>query len=140
MFGVAHCNKLWNQSIEYSSFFLLFLQTNIYSVAEPPKANAPVFSPQRSKMATPETRKRPNILITGVPGTGKTTLAPKVASNLNFEYIDVPNEIKKHNLVGEYDENYKCHILDEDKLLDHLQAIPKAQSLFEYVLGANGFG
>ncbi|PIO63949.1 hypothetical protein TELCIR_14434 [Teladorsagia circumcincta] len=35
-----------------------------------------------------ETRRRPNILITGTPGTGKSTLAQEVASRLQFDMID----------------------------------------------------
>lgn len=74
-------------------------------------------------MSTPETRKRPNILITGTPGTGKSTLAPRVASNLNMEFINVADEIKTHGLHGDFDAEYQCHVLDEDKLLDFLQVL-----------------
>lgn len=40
-------------------------------------------------MATAETRQRPNVLITGSPGTGKSTLAEQVAETLQFDHIDV---------------------------------------------------
>lgn len=72
-------------------------------------------------MATSATRQRPNILITGTPGTGKSTLATKVAENLGFTYIDAAKEIKDNELYAEYDEKRKCHVLDEDAFLDHLQ-------------------
>ncbi|UMM15729.1 hypothetical protein L5515_013046 [Caenorhabditis briggsae] len=71
-------------------------------------------------MATPETRHKPNILITGSPGTGKSTLAQQVAEKLGFEFIEISKEVRENNLQGEFDEQYNCHVLDEDKLLDHI--------------------
>ncbi|EGT38247.1 hypothetical protein CAEBREN_17186 [Caenorhabditis brenneri] len=71
-------------------------------------------------MATPETRRKPNILITGSPGTGKSTLGQQVADRLGFEFIEVSKEVRENNLQGEFDEQYNCHVLDEDKLLDHI--------------------
>uniref|UniRef100_A0A914WYF6 Adenylate kinase isoenzyme 6 homolog n=1 Tax=Plectus sambesii TaxID=2011161 RepID=A0A914WYF6_9BILA len=72
-------------------------------------------------MATSATRLRPNILIAGTPGTGKSTLAAQVADSLGFTHIDVGKEIRENDLHSGYDEEYKCHVLDEDKLLDHLE-------------------
>ncbi|CAJ0960240.1 unnamed protein product, partial [Mesorhabditis belari] len=72
-------------------------------------------------MATPETRQRPNILITGSPGTGKTTLAAQVAEKLGYDFINVSEEVKNHRLYSEFDEEYQSHVLDEDKLLDHIE-------------------
>ncbi|CAI5443412.1 unnamed protein product [Caenorhabditis angaria] len=72
-------------------------------------------------MATAETRLRPNILITGSPGTGKSTLGQQVAEKLAFDFIEIGKEVRENQLYEEYDEQYKCHVLDEDKLLDHIQ-------------------
>ncbi|VDL69973.1 unnamed protein product [Nippostrongylus brasiliensis] len=68
-----------------------------------------------------ETRQRPNILITGTPGTGKSTLAQEVASRLQFDVIEVGKEVREHGLVSEYDPRLNCHVLDEEKLLDHME-------------------
>ena len=38
------------------------------------------------------------IIISGTPGTGKTTLAKKLAKKLDFEYIDINKIIKKYGL------------------------------------------
>ncbi|MFH4980766.1 hypothetical protein AB6A40_007475 [Gnathostoma spinigerum] len=72
-------------------------------------------------MASPETRKRPNILITGTPGTGKSTVGQQVAEKLGFDFIEVGKVVRENHLYSEYDESYQCHVLDEDKLLDHLE-------------------
>nr|CAD2144801.1 unnamed protein product [Meloidogyne enterolobii] len=66
-------------------------------------------------------RFKPNILITGTPATGKTTLAKKVAENLPLNFIDIGETIKKENFFDGYDKRLETNILDEDKLLDHLQ-------------------
>uniref|UniRef100_A0A915M977 Adenylate kinase isoenzyme 6 homolog n=2 Tax=Meloidogyne incognita group TaxID=654580 RepID=A0A915M977_MELJA len=66
-------------------------------------------------------RLKPNILITGTPATGKTTLAKKVAENLPLNFIDIGTTIKNGNFFDGYDKRLETHILDEDKLLDHLQ-------------------
>uniref|UniRef100_A0A915LI93 Adenylate kinase isoenzyme 6 homolog n=1 Tax=Meloidogyne javanica TaxID=6303 RepID=A0A915LI93_MELJA len=57
----------------------------------------------------------------GTPATGKTTLAKKVAENLPLNFIDIGETIKKENFFDGYDKRLETHILDEDKLLDHLQ-------------------
>ncbi|KAK6059787.1 tRNA pseudouridine synthase A [Cooperia oncophora] len=75
---------------------------------------------QTSQMSA-ETRRRPNILITGTPGTGKSTLAQEVASRLQFDAIDVGKEVREHGLVEAFDPRLNCHVLDEEKLLDHME-------------------
>ncbi|GMS86705.1 hypothetical protein PENTCL1PPCAC_8880 [Pristionchus entomophagus] len=72
-------------------------------------------------MATPETRQKPNILVTGSPGTGKSTLAAILAEKLGFDQIECSKEIREHGLYEEYDERMQTHVFDEDKLLDHIE-------------------
>lgn len=62
-------------------------------------------------------RPEPNILITGTPGTGKTTLADQVAQVTGLKRIDVGEIAKQQNLYDGFDENYDCHNLDEEKLM-----------------------
>jgi len=56
------------------------------------------------------------IIISGTPGTGKTTLAKKLAKKLDFEYIDINKIIKKYGLSGGYDKKRKCEVVDIKKL------------------------
>ncbi|GMT13396.1 hypothetical protein PFISCL1PPCAC_4693, partial [Pristionchus fissidentatus] len=72
-------------------------------------------------MATAETRQRPNILVTGSPGTGKSMLAAAVAQQLGFDQIECSKEIREHGLSSEFDERLETHVFDEDKLLDHME-------------------
>ncbi len=60
------------------------------------------------------------IIVTGIPGTGKTAFAKKLAKSLSFEYIDANKLIKKHRLREGYDKKRKCAIVDEKKLAKSL--------------------
>ncbi|KAL3105950.1 hypothetical protein niasHT_025007 [Heterodera trifolii] len=66
-------------------------------------------------------RRLPNVLVTGTPGTGKSTLAKKVAQNVGMEYIDTTSIIKEREFYAEYDAQLDTHVLNEDALLDHLE-------------------
>lgn len=68
-------------------------------------------------------RKRPNILITGTPGTGKTSTASLVAERLGLKHVNVGDLIKEHTCYEGRDEELETNVLDEDKLLDAMEAI-----------------
>ena len=56
------------------------------------------------------------IIVTGTPGTGKTTISKFICKKFNYKYIDVNRLIKKHNLRDGYDKKRRCYIIDEKKL------------------------
>ncbi len=56
------------------------------------------------------------LIVTGTPGTGKTTLAVKLAKKLNFHYIDINKVVSKHNLSEGYDRKRKTKVIDAKKL------------------------
>ena len=56
------------------------------------------------------------IIVTGTPGTGKTTLAKKLSKKLKYSYIDVNKVIEKNKLKEKYDRKKKCYIVDIKKL------------------------
>lgn len=64
----------------------------------------------------------PNILITGTPGTGKTTTAAAAAERLSeYRHINVTDVVKEHECHDGKDEVFDSYILDEDKLCDVLE-------------------
>ncbi len=56
------------------------------------------------------------ICVTGVPGTGKTTIAKKLAKKLNYYYVDVNKLISKYKLSEGYDRKRKTKIVDVEEL------------------------
>jgi adenylylsulfate kinase-like enzyme len=60
-------------------------------------------------------RERPNILVTGTPGTGKTTLAAALAAATSLRHVDVGTAIREQSLHSGWDEEFQCHVVDEDK-------------------------
>merc|ERR1712224_133300 len=62
-----------------------------------------------------------NVLITGTPGTGKTSLSSIVAEQTGFSHIEIGKCVKDHNLHDGWDADLSCHILNEDKVCDFLE-------------------
>lgn len=56
------------------------------------------------------------IIVTGTPGTGKTTLAKELAKKLEYLCVDVNDIIKKYDISEGYDIKRKTKIIDIKKL------------------------
>lgn len=65
------------------------------------------------------------IIISGTPGTGKTTLAKKLAKHMKYKYIDVNKVIEQHNLEEGFDKERNSKIIPINKLKVQLKAIIK---------------
>mmetsp|Transcript_6010 Transcript_6010/g.6869 ORF Transcript_6010/g.6869 Transcript_6010/m.6869 type:complete len:172 (-) Transcript_6010:66-581(-) len=68
-------------------------------------------------------RTRPNILITGTPGTGKSTTASEVANATGFKYIEVGALVKERELHSGRNEEFDTLMVDEDKVVDELEDV-----------------
>ena len=76
----------------------------------------------KKSKADPKSRTMPNILVTGTPGTGKTTLASKLCKEIEgFNHINIGEFAKARGHLGQWDEEYQSHELEEDPLLDDLE-------------------
>ena len=56
------------------------------------------------------------IIITGSVCTGKSTLARKLAKELNYELIEISKLIKEKKLSEGYDKEKECETIDVKKL------------------------
>lgn len=66
---------------------------------------------------------QPNILITGTPGVGKTTLAREVATELGLQHIEVGAFARERNLFADHDDEREAYFMHEDAVLDELEPI-----------------
>ncbi|KAI8058937.1 AAA domain-containing protein [Gilbertella persicaria] len=70
-------------------------------------------------------RSLPNILVTGTPGTGKTTTSEMIAEATGLDHVNVGELVRTKQLHEGYLEEFDTHVLDEDKLLDELEEVLK---------------
>ncbi|CAH2050808.1 unnamed protein product, partial [Iphiclides podalirius] len=78
-------------------------------------------------------RSLPNILITGTPGVGKSTLCQMVSQRTKFTWREVSKLAEEHNCLDEYDHEYQCPFLNEDKLLDIMEVMmTKGGNIVDY--------
>ncbi|KAG6868086.1 hypothetical protein C0993_007665 [Termitomyces sp. T159_Od127] len=70
-------------------------------------------------------RPAPVIVITGTPGTGKSTHAQILAneSPLPLEHINVGEWVKERGLYEDFDQEWQSYTVDEDRLIDELEPI-----------------
>ncbi|KAL7275342.1 factor activating pos9 [Rhizina undulata] len=67
------------------------------------------------------TRTRPNIIITGTPGVGKSSHCELLAQQTDLQHLSVNQVAKDRNCHDGYDEESKSYFVDEDKLLDEIE-------------------
>lgn len=75
------------------------------------------------------------IAITGTPGTGKTTLAKKLAKKLDYPILDVNEFIKEHeDVVLEYDKERETKIVEENMLIDLIVEHIKTEGILDLIV------
>jgi len=71
-----------------------------------------------------------SIIVTGTPGSGKTTLAKRLAELMHLTYFDCHEFIIKNKLSVGFDKSDDCEIVDTEKLSDALvKEIEKSRSI-----------
>ena len=65
-------------------------------------------------MAERDRRLKPNILVTGTPGTGKTSTCSLLADATGITHINVGDLVKSKSLHDGWDEELECFILNDD--------------------------
>ncbi|CAJ2633628.1 unnamed protein product [Trifolium pratense] len=68
-------------------------------------------------------RKKPNILVTGTPGTGKTTMSTALAEATQLNHINIGDLVKEKKLHDGWDDELDSYILNEDLVCDELEDI-----------------
>ncbi|KAG6447037.1 adenylate kinase isoenzyme 6 homolog [Manduca sexta] len=81
----------------------------------------------------PTSRRIPNILITGTPGVGKSTICRILEERTELIWREVSKLAAEFNCLDEFDPEYQCPFLNEDKLMDHMEGMmAKGGNIVEY--------
>ena len=63
------------------------------------------------------------ILLSGTPGTGKTSIAKRLGDSLKLKYISLNDFAERNNLVESVDKKRDCMIIDEKRLAVEVEKI-----------------
>lgn len=66
-------------------------------------------------------RPRPNILVTGTPGVGKSTFCRQLADEAGLEHLELSKLIQEERLYTERDCERDCTIFDEALVLSRIE-------------------
>ncbi|KAL8791413.1 MAG: hypothetical protein Q9213_000029 [Squamulea squamosa] len=66
-------------------------------------------------------RAKPNIIITGTPGVGKTTLCELLTASTDLKHLAINRVAKERECHDGWDEALNSWIVDEDKILDAIE-------------------
>ncbi|MCJ1471253.1 factor activating pos9 [Pseudocyphellaria aurata] len=64
---------------------------------------------------------KPNIMITGTPGVGKTSHCELLVLITGLQHLSINQLVKDRELHDGWDEEYQSWIVDDDKLLDSIE-------------------
>ncbi|KAL8843094.1 MAG: hypothetical protein Q9170_000224 [Blastenia crenularia] len=66
-------------------------------------------------------RDKPNVIITGTPGVGKTSLCESLLDSTDLRHLSINRVAQERSCHDGWDEDLKSWIVDEDKLLDAIE-------------------
>ena len=61
-------------------------------------------------------RDKPNIIVTGTPGVGKTSHCELLAQNTGLKHLFINQIVKERDCHDGWDDEFKSWIVDEDKV------------------------
>ncbi len=61
-------------------------------------------------------KRKPNIIVTGTPGVGKTSHCELLAQNTGLKHLPISQIVKERGCEEEWDEEFKSWIVNEDKV------------------------
>ena len=59
---------------------------------------------------------KPNIIVTGTPGVGKTSHCDLLARNTGLQHLQINQIVKERGCHDGWDEDFQSWIVDEDKV------------------------
>lgn len=78
-------------------------------------------------------RSFPNIIVTGTPGTGKTTHCEVLSEKTGLKHLSVNQVVKERECHEGWDDEYQSWIVDEDKVSERRGR--SSQSVMRPVVG-----
>ncbi|XP_022679223.1 adenylate kinase isoenzyme 6 homolog isoform X1 [Setaria italica] len=66
-------------------------------------------------------RSRPNVLVTGTPGTGKTTTCSLLSEAAGLRHVNIGDLVREKSLHDGWDDDLECHVINEDLVCDELE-------------------
>jgi len=77
------------------------------------------------------------ILVTGTPGTGKTSFSLLLAKHTGYKHIDIGSFIKKHHLSSGYDRGRQVPIVDPAKVEAKIRTLFLTKALSGLILNSH---
>lgn len=70
----------------------------------------------------------PNIVVTGTPGTGKTTFSQLLLETLpeGFQHVNIGDVVKREKAYSGWNDEWDCWDVDEDKVRICLGALTRS--------------
>lgn len=70
------------------------------------------------------TKSNPNVIVvSGVPGTGKSAIAQKLANKLKGKYLELSKEVIKNKLYIQYDSKSLSYVINENATKNYVKKV-----------------
>lgn len=79
-------------------------------------------------------RTQPNIIITGTPGTGKSSHCELLASNTSLTHLSINAIAKELECIDGTDDELGSALVDEDRLLDTLEQVEDVKNVGGFII------